>query len=276
MTDGPIYRIRRWDEVFERNRTREVKTMTWVALPLERGDGYTQIAAEDDGASIYGVWAGIIHVAAKCDPRGTLVRRMGEAHDSASISRLTGFSRWSVDRAWDFLVNIGWLELSETSQEGAPLASQVSATIDKSRGDEKREEKMREENRDGRQDRPTRVASKELEAIWALYPKKVGKIAAFKAMRKALGNGTGATLESLAEAVSRYAAEVRGKERQHIKNPQGWFNDGRYLDVAGVTKGAAAEETEDGARRADGKIFLHGQWRTVEQYETLTGKRLEA
>lgn len=66
----------------------------------------------------------------------------------------------------------------------------------------------------------------EFEAWWALYPKKVGKIAARTAYDKAR---KGAPAEALRDGVkrTRWPAEAR-----YIPNPATWLNQGRWMDGA--------------------------------------------
>ncbi len=86
----PCYRIKWWDEIYETNRTREIKKMKWLALPIKlHGDGYSMIMEDKKrGAAIFGAWVACVEVAALCDPRGTLVRSTGEPHDASSIGRI--------------------------------------------------------------------------------------------------------------------------------------------------------------------------------------------
>jgi hypothetical protein len=79
------------------------------------------------------------------------------------------------------------------------------------------------------------------EAIYAAYPRKVGKTAAIKSITKALQQikdecliSVGQTPESfLLEQTKKYALAVSkwaSRERQFIPMTTTWFNQGRYLD----------------------------------------------
>jgi hypothetical protein len=38
------YKIKNWQDIYEKNRTRELKEVKWIALPVNlSGDGYCQI-----------------------------------------------------------------------------------------------------------------------------------------------------------------------------------------------------------------------------------------
>jgi hypothetical protein len=65
------------------------------------------------------------------------------------------------------------------------------------------------------------------EKIYNLYPKKVGKDAALKAIKKALAAVDANTLERI---VTEYAESQRGADMQFIPNPSTWFNQGRWQD----------------------------------------------
>lgn len=64
-------------------------------------------------------------------------------------------------------------------------------------------------------------------SIYNLYPKKVDRGHAFKAIASALKK---TTVEILEAAVKKYAESVVGKDLQYIPNPATWFNGERWLD----------------------------------------------
>lgn len=80
------------------------------------------------------------------------------------------------------------------------------------------------------------------EAIYAAYPRKVGKMAALKAIQKAIsahaiagmGHVTGkAAGEAILKATVAYAAAVAtwpARDRAYIPHASTWFNRGSYLD----------------------------------------------
>lgn len=124
-------RIARWAEHFEKNRTRELRAMTWVPVPNRfDGDGYTELVDHPDGPAHFGAWIILIEVASKCDPRGTLIRQgPGGAlvpHDAKSISRMTRFPVPVLESAIARLSEIGWLEVVELA-DGLLDASHVDA-----------------------------------------------------------------------------------------------------------------------------------------------------
>ncbi|MBP5915889.1 hypothetical protein F3K34_27980 [Streptomyces sp. LBUM 1486] len=64
------------------------------------------------------------------------------------------------------------------------------------------------------------------EAFWEAYPVKVGKPAVIKQWNKELKAGVPAA--RIVQAAADYAAQQRGVERQFIKLPKNWLNDGYY------------------------------------------------
>lgn len=71
-------------------------------------------------------------------------------------------------------------------------------------------------------------------AFWPLYPKKVKKPTALKAMLRAFKGLSGPAEDALGEAiiagVKRYAKVVDGKDRQFILHPASWLNNRSWED----------------------------------------------
>lgn len=159
--------IRSWATAFENNRTRELKSLDWVPLPIRLdGDGYAELMDHQDGAAHFGVWIALIQVAARCDPRGTLVRlrrsEVREAHDYASLARLTRIDAGVMRVAINRLVDLGWLLDDDpesaiqsidhrASQEGATIPQECATipqegALEYRRGEEITGDDRREEN----------------------------------------------------------------------------------------------------------------------------------
>lgn len=120
------YRIQDWDSLYENNRTRDLKSMRWLPLPMSLdGDGYTLLMERKDGAAIYGAFIACLILAGKCEPRGTLVRHGSYPHDAVSISRITRISVDIIQKMLDFCTNtLHWLEFTQDAnipQEGAGI-----------------------------------------------------------------------------------------------------------------------------------------------------------
>lgn len=87
---------------------------------------------------------------------------------------------------------------------------------------------------------PTKARTGDFTAFWALYPRKVGKLAAQPAYKKALRH---ATHDEIMEGVRRY---LNGKRSYaDWAHPTTWLNQGRWMDEpdtidalkAGIVKG---------------------------------------
>lgn len=117
----PTYRIKDWYVHFENNRTRALKDLRFVILPNKQdGDGYTELVDHPNGAAHFGAWCALVQVASKCKPRGTLVREVHEsaqAHDPKSLARVTRLPADVFQEAMPRLVQIGWLEELNQSEQ---------------------------------------------------------------------------------------------------------------------------------------------------------------
>lgn len=100
--------------------------------------------------------------------------------------------------------------------------------------------------------------------FWAIYPRKVGKLAAQKAYAKAVKS---APHKAIMDAASAFEIKSRGKEAEFIPHPATWLNAGRWLDDVEVK----APEVKDDALRqwadwinGDVKLFTYPRRETVE------------
>ena len=125
------YRVKDWNDHFENNRTRDMKSMAWVPVPNKHdGEGFQRIMQEKDGMIIYGCWHLILQVASKClRNRGTLLRDDGTPLNADSIALKTGWMKpKDFERAIAFLSSpqVAWLE--RLTQDGKAIP-QVPAEI---------------------------------------------------------------------------------------------------------------------------------------------------
>ena len=88
---------------------------------------------------------------------------------------------------------------------------------------------------------PVPVAVASPEAVWAVYPRKVGKKAALKAILRACDDvkrdfpeQAASPLAYLLDRVTAYKTATdawSAADRQYIPHPSTWFNQGRYQDA---------------------------------------------
>jgi hypothetical protein len=113
--------VKDWAKLYECNRTRSLKRMHWLSLPTDQAtDGYTELIAHERGLSHFGAFVAILQLAARCEPRGTLVRANGQAHTPESIARIVRTDQILIAEAIERLLAIGWLEIDVT-QDGAGI-----------------------------------------------------------------------------------------------------------------------------------------------------------
>ena len=75
--------------------------------------------------------------------------------------------------------------------------------------------------------RPNKPSINLFETFWEIYPKKVGKLAAQKAFRKAVEDGF--EPEDIVAGAKRYAAD-KNRVDAYTTHPATWINAGRWLD----------------------------------------------
>lgn len=121
-----VMRIRGFSEEFETSESRKLKCLPWIALPTKQeGDGYTELmSGHDNGCAHFGAWTAMLQLAAKCSPRGTLVRNLGGKrlpHDAKSISRITRVPVDVLTEAIPRLIEMGWMENAELTDDSHVL-----------------------------------------------------------------------------------------------------------------------------------------------------------
>lgn len=125
-----LLRISGWHTIYENNRTKELKNMSWVPIPNRMdGDGYTEFLDHKEGASHFGAWIAMLQIASRCDPRGTLMRDGRRPHTSESMSRISRMPKKLFDEAIPRLIEIGWIEEQVMEEEQLTLAPQEGAIL---------------------------------------------------------------------------------------------------------------------------------------------------
>lgn len=114
-------RIRNWNKHYETNKTRILKTLNWLALPVALdNDGYAELMEHENGAAHFGVFVALLEVAARGVPRGTLLRARNVPHDALSLARVCRIPAPTVQEAVTRLLNIGWIETWHTDALEVP------------------------------------------------------------------------------------------------------------------------------------------------------------
>jgi hypothetical protein len=117
-----LYKIKNWDTIYENNRTRGLKSMAWLPLPVKlNGDGYTLLMEMENGPALFGAFVSVLEVAASCNPRGSLIRANNTPHDPVSLARLTRINQQIIT---EMLIvcsqECKWLDFIDLS-EGATI-----------------------------------------------------------------------------------------------------------------------------------------------------------
>jgi len=132
------YRIAGWDELYENSNSRKIKDLKFVPVRNKHdGEGYNKIVKHADGIAIFTGWILILQVASKCEPRGTLIKDNGKAHDSESLSDKTRVKPEIFDKAIPVLLEIEWLEMTvsqDTENKEVIEISQDSGKISQQGG----------------------------------------------------------------------------------------------------------------------------------------------
>jgi len=118
-----LYTIRKWNELFENNRSRELVNLRWTVIPNRHdGETYTRMVTHKDGAKMFAAWVLILQVASKCEPRGTLVRGDGTPLNSVALSLKTRAPMEWFDLVLEWLEkNSDWLEIKPIPHMGATI-----------------------------------------------------------------------------------------------------------------------------------------------------------
>lgn len=107
-----IYRIKNWDELYEKAQTRKCKEMKWVAVPNKLdGAGYAAVAAHPRNCELFTAWILILEVASKMPTRGLLFKD-GKPVGPRELAARTRFPEEIFQLAFQRLVqpDIDWLE----------------------------------------------------------------------------------------------------------------------------------------------------------------------
>lgn len=130
MDSAVVYRIAKWDEVFEKSDHRKCKAMHWVSLPVSfTSTGYVDLLDhfEGDAAQMYGCWCALLLLASQCPVRGVLSDTKGRPRTLNWLQRTSGFPAELFDRLlkWAASPSVKWL-VSVPAEELAVMLSGAS------------------------------------------------------------------------------------------------------------------------------------------------------
>ena len=241
------YRIRDWDQLFENNRTRELKKIDWVPVPNRMdGDGYTALVTHPNGAAHLGAWLAILEICSRQKIRGSFpesrtfpqdgAERCGAgSHPPATREFSLVFSRMSrlpssvFEEVIPRLVEIGWVECFQTDTEiphfSAPSCDLLPMEGKRIEGKGIQEKRARA--------RPSAAASPStalarmpratehprFQQFWKLYPRRQHQQKAAEAFVKLVDEDSE---EACFECLKRYLASS-DVANGAIQNPERWL-----------------------------------------------------
>lgn len=125
-----LLRIRDWNGNFETNKSRKLKTLNWLPIPIFLdSDEYTELIDHEQGPAHFGVWIALVQVAARCSPRGTLLRGSRQPHTPASLARITRIPQDLIAEALRRLTGIGWIEVLHRGAHEVPGEGHHEGTL---------------------------------------------------------------------------------------------------------------------------------------------------
>jgi len=284
------YRIKDWETLYENNRTKAMKHMQWVPVPVKHdGYGYCMLVSEL-GASGLGAWLAILQTAAKAHPRGTLLRDSRTPHTATSISIVSRIDKESIQKVLDLCImaEVGWIDLVDDGNGELQVVENQHPPILPAGFEQKtagiahppagiahdpalnRIEGKGIEGMEGNA-KGNPVAAKPLDEsflqFWKAYPKKRGRGAAEAAWKKAKGKPP---VQEIIAALTAQAQswDWRKDGGQFVPNPATWINQRRWEDEAGPTR---APEAKTGAGLAVGQVWRQeyrpGEKTLAEQFD---------
>lgn len=246
----PLLVIRDWTDLFENNRTRELKKLDWLPLPNDlSSDGYTELITHRRGPSHFAVWIVLLQMASRCEPRGFLIRSNRVAHDFASISRVTRMPVKLIAEAVERLLAIGWLETKELSDEISHPAAPKPQETDASRA-RVPEGKERREGVAPTCAHPTAEecglpVDQFFEERYALHPKKGHRTAAEQRMSDVPGIATAGEQAEFVRVHNAWISSEEWRWKNGAKAPHfdEWIFDQGYRYPPPATEEPIAEST---------------------------------
>lgn len=132
-----------WKSRFEKSDNKKCTKLGWLAFPLD-SDEWNELADHSKNAVHLLAWIAILRVAARCEPRGTLLQTNGRPHDAASLSKNSGLSvklfekSISIFLKKEFLISemVQVKDLDEDRSQCAPSALPVPSDTGKQVGRE--------------------------------------------------------------------------------------------------------------------------------------------
>lgn len=133
MTDGVVYRIAKWSEIFETADSRRHKALHWISVPIGfESNGFAKMIEDfgDDAPALYGAWIALAKIAATCPIRGILSTSRGDGLTVGRLSFLSHFPRSCFEKLidWASQESVCWLEKMAVEEVEQLLIEQQSSS----------------------------------------------------------------------------------------------------------------------------------------------------
>lgn len=276
-------RIRSWEVAHENHRSKELKNLTWVPIPVKQdGSGYRRLIQHKDGAAHLGCWIAIVQIAAKCTPRGALIGSDGSPYDLSDISFMCGILQNLLESAVDRLLDkkIAWLEFYDIEtghvvnlpdihnhmQNQPPTENLQNLQESPLKGREGKGRELMYAPSVGSADAPTKKPKLKtdpgFETFYGLYPKKKARKTAVKAWGK-IKHTPELDAKIIASVKAQAASDDWTKDGgKYIPYPASWLNGEMWddeMELAPVNREASFTPEQIEARRIQA-WNLAGEW----------------
>lgn len=236
--------IAKWD-IFECptvNR-RPRKAMDWHCVPVElNSSGRLELVAKgESGLVAYAVFMMLVQYSASqpMERRGVLRRSNGEPLSTQQLCQIVGCSPKIFEKSLQILIKIGWILVSDKSEQAETNLDKPLETEIVSREEEIRKEEIREEKRIKREKKE--AEQKWFDEFWSYFPRKQNKKAARAAFDKAIEE---ADVHNIINAARLYSESRVVAEGRFIMNPNNWLTKGAYDDDPAEWNRIKAPENE--------------------------------
>lgn len=230
------YRVAKWADRYENNRTRELKRLDWVPVPNDMSNlGYLELVDHPNGAAHLGAWLAILEIASRQPKRGEIPQ--GSAGTTQSLARISRLPVALFEEVIPRLASMDWIESFENQQvakimqDGAGI-SHPSAGKPALKG---REGKGIEENRNTPPAAKTAAVSVIdpvegwfSQEFWPAYPRREAKVAALKAARAVLK--TPELRAAALRALTLQLPDLTSRPPDKRPHPATWISGRRWED----------------------------------------------
>lgn len=232
------YRVAKWADRYENNRTRELKRLDWVPVPNDMSNlGYLELVDHPNGAAHLGAWLAILEIASKQPKRGEIPQ--GGAGTTQALARISRLPVALFEEVIPRLVSLEWIESFENQQVAKIMqdAAEIPHPPAGKPALKGREGKGREENRNTPPAaKPAAVCVTDpvdgwfSQEFWPVYPRREAKVAALKAARAVLK--TPELRATALRALTLQLPDLTSRPPDKRPHPATWINGRRWEDEA--------------------------------------------